>query len=323
MSTLTKYLNYRLLTGVALVAIVLGGCAAAAPNRAVQSQEAGGAPMAAPSYDKSSAEGPAVEYAPEALESPAQNQSQERIVIKNASLSVVVPDPAKSMDRISAMAESMGGFVVSAQVSKQYLGNGIEAPRASVTIRVPAKRLDEALKTIQAESDEAPDNLSINSQDVTSEYVDLKSRQANLEAAEKELVRIMEGATRTEDVMMVYNQLVSIREQIEVIKGQIKYYEESAALSAISIELIADAANKPIEIGGWKPTGIAKEAIEALLKTLQGLGTFIIWLVIYVLPVLIVLFIIFVLPLILIIRAWRKRRRARKAISTTPSEPTA
>jgi hypothetical protein len=223
------------------------------------------------------------------------------------------------MERVSQMAEAMGGFVVNGQVTKQYIGNGIEAPRASLTIRVPAARLDEALKTIQAESEKPVDNLTVSSQDVTSEYVDLKSRQANLEAAEKELVRIMESATRTEDVMMVYNQLVSIREQIEVIKGQIKYYDESAAMSSISVELIADAAVQPIEIGGWTPTGVAKDAVEALLSTLQGLGTFLIWLVIYVLPVVLILFVIFVLPVILVVRVLVRRSRAKKVVPPAPA----
>ena len=49
----------------------------------------------------------------------------------------------------------------------------------------------------------------------------------------------MASATKTEDVMNVFNQLTQVREQIEVIKGQIKYYEESAALSAINVQIMA------------------------------------------------------------------------------------
>ena len=39
-------------------------------------------------------------------------QNAERLVIKNANISVVVDDPATTMDDLSALAESMGGFVV-------------------------------------------------------------------------------------------------------------------------------------------------------------------------------------------------------------------
>ena len=245
--------------------------------------------------------------------SDAAKLAAERIVIKNASMSVSVADPSKSMTTISKMAEDMGGFVVSANVYKEQLGSGVEVPRASITVRVPAEKLNAALDTIRAESKTTPISESLNSQDVTNEYIDLQSRQKNLEAAEADLVKIMDQAYKTEDVLAVYNQLVSIREQIEVIKGQIKYYSESAHFSAISIELIADAAVQPIEIAGWQPKGVAKEAINALIKTMQGLGTVLIWLILDVIPVLLVIFIIFFLPVILLIRAWRRSRAKAKA----------
>ena len=56
----------------------------------------------------------------------------------------------------------------------------------------------------------------------------------------------MEEATKTEDVLSVFNQLTQVREQIEVIKGQMQYYEQSAALSSISVELYANAAVQPV-----------------------------------------------------------------------------
>ena len=245
--------------------------------------------------------------------SDVSNQAIERIVIKNASLSISVSDPSKSMVTISKMAEDMGGFVVSANVYKETLSSGAEVPRATITIRVPAEKLNAALDLIRSESKQTPISESMNSQDVTNEYIDLQSRQKNLEAAEADLTKIMDQAYKTEDVLSVYNQLVSIREQIEVIKGQIKYYSESAHFSAISIELVADAAVQPIEIGGWQPQGVAKEAVKALIRTLQFLLNALIWIVIYILPVLLVLFVVFVLPFILVIRAAVRRRAKRKA----------
>jgi Flp pilus assembly protein TadB len=195
------------------------------------------------------------------------------------------------------------------------LANGKGIPNASITIRIPAARFNEALERIRSESDQIPQNQNINSQDITSEYTDLESRLRNLQAAEAQLTEIMGSATKTEDVLSVYNQLVSVREQIEVIKGQMKYYEQSVALSSISTELVANEAVQPITVGGWQPGGAVRRAIQTLVNTLQGLVTMVIWLVVYLLPVLLALFIIFGLPLILIIwgvRTWRRRRQARK-----------
>ncbi len=244
----------------------------------------------------------------------------DRLVIKNATLSIAVNDPLKSLDTISYMAESMGGFVVSADMSQQVLGNGLKVPQVSLTVRVPAERLNEALTTIKAETDQPIISENESSQDVTAEYTDLNSRLTNLQAAEKQLQEIMASASKTEDVLSVYSQLVSVREQIELIKGQMKYYEQSAALSSISIQLIANAAVQPITIAGWQPKGVAKEALQSLINTLQSLASFGIRFVILYLPVLIII----LLPFALIIWGIRSLvRRGRKPKVTPKPTPEA
>lgn len=238
----------------------------------------------------------------------APSPSAERLVIQNASLSIVVDDPERSMETIADLADEFGGFVTSSYLYQTTLGNGLQVPSASISIRVPAERLQEALERIQAGSkDVLTQNRS--GQDVTAEYTDLQSRLRNLQDAETLLRQIMEQATEAEDILAAFNQLNSITEQIEVLKGQIQYYEESAAMSAISVELIASQAVQPITIGGWEPVGVAKDAIQSLVNALQGIVNALIWLVLYILPILLVIG----LPLWLIIRFIRNRpARSRK-----------
>ena len=237
----------------------------------------------------------------------------ERIVIKDADIMIVVENPPDVLDDIVRMAEDMGGYVVSANLYQSRLDNGQEVPRGAITIRVPAERLIDALDQIESASDREPLSKNISSQDVTREYTDLKSRLRNLEEAEAQLREIMASAHKTEDVLAVYNQLVQVREQIEVIKGQIQYYEQSAALSAISVDLLADEAVQPLTIGGWQPIGVAKDAIQALINALKFVATSLIWIVLYILPVVILLALIFLVPLILVVKAMRKRRRPSQA----------
>jgi hypothetical protein len=250
-------------------------------------------------------------------------QTTERIVIKNATLSIVVSDPAKAMDAISQLADEMGGYVVSANLYQSKLDSGASVPRASVKIRVPAERLTEAMNRIKAQSDRIPISENIESQDVTSDYTDLQSRLRNLENTEAQLTKIMDSATKTEDVLSVYNQLVPVREQIEVLKGQIKYYDESAALSAISTELIANAAVQPLTIGGWQPVGVAKSAVQALINTVTFLANAAIWVVILVLPVLLILFAVIFLPLRFAWRFLRRRMARGKSIQPQVVPPAA
>ena len=245
--------------------------------------------------------------------------SIQRMVIKNADLSIVVEDPLQKLDYIVAMADEMGGFVVDSNVWQNTLSSGAKVPHVSITIRVPVERLDEALDLIKVGVGEILSE-NVSGQDVTSDYTDLESRLRNLEAAEVQLQAIMDEAQKTEDVLQVYNNLISVREQIEVIKGQMKYFEESARLSRISVDITGDEEAQPLQIGGWQPAGVAKDAIETMVSTLQKLGDIAIWAVLCVLPIGIVVGI----PLFFVVRyvrRLRKRQRAEKAV-VSESEQT-
>ena len=158
-------------------------------------------------------------YQPEAqVDQSVANQvaAADRLVIKNANLSIVVDDATASVDAITHLAESLGGYVVSLNtVQTTYGPEAKPAQQATLTIRVPSDKLNDVLNQIKGIAAEVKSE-SISGQDVTSEYVDLKSRLTNLEAAEKQLQSILAEAKKTEDVLAVYNQLVSTREQIEM-----------------------------------------------------------------------------------------------------------
>lgn len=234
----------------------------------------------------------------------------ERMVIQNADIAIVVADVDARTKIISDMAEQMGGFVVSSNMYQSYTNNGTLVPESSVVIRVPSEKLEEALKQIKTDVVEVQsENRS--GQDVTAEYVDLTSRLKNLEAAEEQLDAIMKNATETEDVVNVFNQLVYYREQIELVKGQMKYYEQAAALSSITVRIIAEETIQPIKIAGWEPKGVARDAVQNLIYFYQDFADFLINFVIYTVPVLITL----AIPLYLIflgLRAVYRRMRSNK-----------
>ncbi len=242
--------------------------------------------------------------------------SVERIVIQNADLAIVVSDVEGRMKNIQVMAQQMGGFVVSSNLYQGYTSDYVEVPEAQIVIRVPSEKLEDALAQIKKDIVEVQ-NESRSGQDVTAAYVDLQSRLKNLEAAETQLSNILKNATNTEDVVNVFNQLVYYREQIELVKGQIKYYDEAAALSAISVRIIAEETVKPLVIGKWEPKGVALEAVQDLINFLKGFVEFLIRFVIYTLPVWIVIGI----PLYLVFIGARKLFRKMRGNKVKKEQP--
>ena len=213
----------------------------------------------------------------------------ERMVIYNADMRIAVEDPEAVMQTITKMVTDSGGFMVNSNVNKVNTDRG-NLPQVNLIVRVPAGRLNsmmEAIKglTINPKDDVLSENIS--GQDVTAEYTDLDSRLRNLEAAEKALVVLMEQAQDPQDVLDVFTELTYYRGEIEVVKGRMRYLEESSAMSALTINIVAKRSLQPIEIAGWEPKGTAKDAVEALINAGQGLVDALIWFGIFCLPFLI------------------------------------
>jgi hypothetical protein len=241
---------------------------------------------------------------------PAPAQAQERLVVENADLSIVVADVNGRVKQIENMAKAMGGFLVSENVYQTAVNDGEPVPQAAITVRVPHEKLDDALTQIKNGAVDVQ-NETRSGTDVTDQYVDLQSRLKAKQAAEAQLLTIMQGATKTQDVLDVYAQLQQIQSDIEVLQGQIKYYEQSAALSAISVTVVAEETVKPIKVAGWVPAGVARDALQSLIFFWQDFVDFLIRFFLYVLPVLLTIAVpLYVLFLLIrwILRRTRKPR---------------
>lgn len=245
--------------------------------------------------------------------------SADRLVIQNADLSIVVADVNARVKAIQDMATAMGGFVVSANIYQVQASDGTSVPQAQIVVRVPQEKLNDALDLVKQNTVEVK-NETRSGQDVTDQYVDLQSRLTAKQAAEDQLLKIMQNATKTQDVLDVYSQLQQVQSDIEVLKGQIKYMEQAAALSSISVSIIAEATVKPIQVGGWKPVGVARDAIQSLVDFEQGFANFLIVAVLFILPMLITIGIPVVLALFLLRWILRKTRRPSVKAEVQPAK---
>ncbi len=223
----------------------------------------------------------------EAVGDPAR--TIERMVIYNADMRIAVESPEDTMQNIIDMAEAAGGYVVSSNLFRTQTDRG-SMPRANVRVRVPAERLNSIMEEIKGLTPNPREDVlseNVSGQDVTAEFTDLQSRLRNLEAAEQALVQLMERAQDPQDVLDVFGELTYYRGEIEIVKGRIRFLEESAALSALSVEIVAKQALQPIEIIGWQPRGTVRRAVEALIDAAQFIGDAVIWFGIFCLPFLI------------------------------------
>lgn len=242
-------------------------------------------------------------------EEAQQNQQTpndgERLIIQTANLTIVVKDTEATIQAITQMVEANKGWIVSSNVY-QY---DATAKSGNITVRIPSGGFSSAMEAIKGLAIEVQSE-SHTGQDVTEEYVDLDSQLANLEATAERVRGFLDSATTVEEALDVNVELSNLEGQIAVIKGRMQYLSQSAAYSTITVNLQPDIASQPIEIGGWRPSGIAKEALESLISSFQGIVGFVIWFVIAWLPILLLL----AIPVIIIRRTWRWWQHRKTAV---------
>jgi hypothetical protein len=165
-------------------------------------------------------------------EAPLDDFTDEsRMIIHNADMYLIVNDVSVTIDRISELAETFGGYVVD---SSRWIEG--ERLAGNITIRVAADRFNDALEALRGLAIEVM-NESTSSQDVTEEYTDLNAKLGNLEATEESLLRIMEQAETVTEILAVQRELANVREDIEVTKGRIQYLERTSESSLIDVRL--------------------------------------------------------------------------------------
>ena len=244
----------------------------------------------------------------------AQAGAQPRLIIRTADMSIIVTDTEQAMTGIAQMAEDNDGWVVSSNVF-QF---DETAKTGNMMVRIPAEGFQSFIDAVQLMSVEVT-RISTSGQDVTEEYVDLSARLANLEATADRVRAFLDETKNVEEALAVNQELSRLEGEIEVLKGRIKYLEQSSAFSTVTVDLTPDVLSQPIEVGGWRPQGVAKSALESLIAALQTLVDITIWLLIFLLPVLLII----ALPiwlLVVLVRRWRRRRKAKRSATQEESQ---
>ncbi|KPK10881.1 MAG: hypothetical protein AMJ56_07055 [Anaerolineae bacterium SG8_19] len=297
--------NLRLLLTFLLVTLILAACANQAPDEAAFL-----APPEEPLFLESAAEDEAFapqEGAANILGDVGQTsfqvgQAQERLIIREGQMSIVVENTDESLKVIAILAAAKNGWVVDSEVFQS--GN---AKSGSITIRIPAEEFDTAVEEVRDLALEVTSE-STNSQDVTEEFVDLEARVANLEATADRVRSFLDEAKTVEEALAVNAELSRLESEIESLKARMKFLSESAAFSRLTVFITPDELSRPIEVGGWRPEGVALSAVEALISALQSIASVLIWGVIFCLP----LAIIFGIPAFFLIRyVYRRRRKSQ------------
>lgn len=228
----------------------------------------------------------------------------ERKIIRNADLTLEADSPEEAQRKITAIAESKGGFVIESQQSSS---NSQVTTRDVVTmiIRIPAEKFNESLDEILKSSNRVVVE-TVKGQDVTEEFVDIEARLKTKRALEEQFLEIMKQSKTVADTLNVQKELAEVRGAIEQIEGRKRFLENQASLSTIKIRL-----QTPTAFSG-SSSGFFYRLKESLSDGFSGALSFILFLVTAIVALLPFLVLI-VLPICLVIRYLLRKRKKQKA----------
>jgi Domain of unknown function (DUF4349) len=282
------------LAAVGAAVVVLGGVACSAANieRAASSVAPGakatqpGAPAAVPAPAGFAGGPPAIasdaaqRSAPTTTSSaapstaamePSAAQTLDRMIIRTAQLMVEVMDMENALAQARQIAARGGGFVSASNTRVEKI-NDQDRTVADVTIQVRSDAADAVLSDLRALGKVTAETSG--SQDVTEEYVDLDSNLRNLQATESAILKLMDKATRIEDIVSLQRELTTIRGQIERIQGRKRFLERRSDMATITLGLRLPPleSTRPLIGGAWDPFAVAARAWAASLAVLRGIA---------------------------------------------------
>jgi hypothetical protein len=208
-----------------------------------------------------------------------------KLVIKNGMLGLVVKDIDSSVNLIGSIARQYGGDVLQANNSRDG-----DRHVADIAIQVDSAQFDNAMRALREMPGVVERKVDkTDSKDVSEDYVDVKAQIATLEATERQLLALMDKATRMEDIMTLQREITNIRGQIDRLQGKANYYEHRSATSTITIHLDpepkpAPAPPEPAPAPApvpWRLSAIVARAWHASLEVLQAITTVVVSVVVF------------------------------------------
>jgi hypothetical protein len=134
---------------------------------------------------------------------------KDRKMVRTSYLELEVAKPEEAAEKIRALVERCGGFLVTSEVRGDQDVSG-----ASLTIRVPSARYDEVRTEIRKLALRV-ESEKIEAQDVTRQYVDQAANLRNLRAEESQYLAILKQAKTVKDTLDVSEKLSEVRGQID------------------------------------------------------------------------------------------------------------
>ncbi|HMF46770.1 MAG TPA: DUF4349 domain-containing protein [Candidatus Udaeobacter sp.] len=173
------------------------------------------------------------------VESPVPALANRKL-IRNATVELEIVSFDDAVQKITTLANEERGYVATTSSQKQANGK----LRGEVIVKVVPENLDRFLQKIRGLGELK--NQTLGTEDVTKAYFDTDARLKNARVMEQRLIEMLKTKTgKVSDLLQVEKELGRVREEIEKMQGELKYWDSQVQFATVTISLAEKDMEEP------------------------------------------------------------------------------
>jgi hypothetical protein len=234
----------------------------------------------------------------EKLTAVNRGDDTEKKIIKEGDIRFETGNVVETRKQIISSLKQLEGY---AEDDSETTDGVLGSKEYTIIIRIPAKNFDAFLGTVSSTATKI-DSRNIRVKDVTSQFIDIKTRLDNKKLLESRYLQLLNKATKMSDLLQIEDKLAEIRSDIESTQSQLNYMSKQVAYSSLTITFYTKQAEQVAAGNGFSYK--LKSALISGWESLQNLffGLLSNWYLLLVIALLIVF-----------VKRWRGRRIAKQA----------
>lgn len=209
-----------------------------------------------------------------------------RKIVKTGDIRLVVKTYEPFSSALEKQVSVAGGYISQAQINR---GPG-EISSAQIILRIPPDKLDLLVSWLRDQGIVTSENIKAD--DISEQYYDLKSRLDNARKFEARLLDMLKTQTgNLQELVLVEEKLNQVREQIEQFEGKIRYFDNIAAMSTLTLNVSVEEhyVSPKSPTFGDRAAEVWRDSVQALVAFIQGLGLIVVGLIPWLIPLGIIL----------------------------------
>jgi hypothetical protein len=160
---------------------------------------------------------------------PPETAGFEKKIIRNGNLTIESDDLKSSRTRLDTLVVFHSGYISSESFDDQE-----DQLSYNITCRIPAGQFNPFISGVESGPDKVI-SKSVNADDITEQYYDVKIRLENERQVEKRYLELLGQARTVKDILDIEERLGKVRQEIESKEGRLRYLDDRVSYSTLNI----------------------------------------------------------------------------------------